>query len=208
MGDPFEGHYSRLDSLSENAFVEAQKTEPDFSFMTDDDHRRNFRELLANIPRSKQDYFISCWHMNEHESLAMWKIYAAQDDSICIRSFYSLLTELLPDDVLIGMVRYIDYETAYINLGNAFNYVMHKRKSFEHEREVRAVIWTPMLKTQLERVKDRGLVVPISMNALIQRIYINPNADPILVEVVNGLKQTYKLDCEIVKSGVNDPPDY
>lgn len=95
-----------------------------------------------------------------------------------------------------------------IDLTNNFNYVMHKRKSFEHERELRAVIWTPAAKTEFDRVEDRGLIVPVPINDLIQRIYINPNADPILLEVVNGLKQTYKLDCEIVKSNVNDPPDY
>ena len=115
-----------------------------------------------------------------------------------------------PGDRDVGVWRYMSLTKFVwvIDLTNNFNYVMHKRKSFEHERELRAVIWTPAAKTEFDRVEDRGLIVPVPINDLIQRIYINPNADPILLEVVNGLKQTNKLDCEIVKSNVNDPPDY
>jgi hypothetical protein len=208
MGDPFEGHYSRRDALGEEAFVLAQRSNPAFSFMTEDKLRDSFRTLISNIPIQKRSYFVNCWHMNEYESLAMWKLYAAQHDSICIRSFYSVLAHLLPHDAYVGVVRYIDYNDGEIDYTNGFNYVMHKRKSFEHEREVRAVVWEPAASTKFEKIDDRGLVVPVPMNELIQRIYISPNADSILVDVVTGLKQAYKLDCEIVKSSVNDPPDY
>ena len=194
--------------MGEDAFVKAQMSDPVFSFMGEDQHREHFKTLISNIPLQKRDYFVNCWHMNEYKSLAMWKLYAVQHHSICVRSFYSVLAHLLPEDAYIGTVRYIDYNSTHIDYGNGFNYVMHKRKSFEHEREMRAVIWAPVAKKEFEKVDDRGLIVPVPMNELIQRIYISPDADPLLVDVVTGLKHTYKLDCEIVKSSVNDPPDY
>jgi hypothetical protein len=74
MGDPFEGHYSKVTALSEDAFVAAQMTEPIFAEMGEAVHRRNFRKLIADVPREKLNLFVNCWHMNEYESLAMWKL--------------------------------------------------------------------------------------------------------------------------------------
>ena len=43
--------------------------------------------------------------------------------------------------VFIGEVNYINYETQGFPMHTAFNFIMHKRLSFIHERELRAVFW-------------------------------------------------------------------
>jgi len=43
--------------------------------------------------------------------------------------------------VLIGEVNYINYETQGFAISNAMNFIMHKRLSFAHERELRAIFW-------------------------------------------------------------------
>ena len=58
--------------------------------------------------------YLSCWHMNEHESVAMWKIYqSGAPQGIAIQSTYRRLSEAITDDsgILIGTVAYADYAT-------------------------------------------------------------------------------------------------
>ena len=42
---------------------------------------------------------------------------------------------------MVGMVSYIDYESETFSDDNVLNYVIHKRRSFEYEKEVRAMRW-------------------------------------------------------------------
>src|SRR5664279_3155794 len=129
MGDPFEGHSSRVTAMSEDSFVAAQMTDPIFAEMGEAVHRRNFRELIAKVPSEKLELFVNCWHMNEHESLAMWKLYASQRESICIQTTFRKLETALPHEAFLGMVKYIDYDRQYISLADGFTYITHKRKS-------------------------------------------------------------------------------
>ena len=208
MGDPFEGHYSKITAMSEDAFVRAQMSDPVFSKFGEDVHRRNFQQILSTVPKEKLLLFVNCWHMNEYESLAMWKLYAAQHDSICIQSTYSKFERLLPHDCFLGTVRYIDYNKEYIDMTNGLQFIVHKRRSFEHERELRSVLWSPAVTTPFKSDDGRGLIVPIDVNDLIDGIYINPNAKPILEDVVNGLKHNYALAAPVHKSDVNEAPNY
>ncbi len=210
MGDPYEGHYTRITAMSEDAFVAAQMSDPMLAALDDAEnvHRRNFRIILARVPEEKRNLFISCWHMNEHKSLAMWKLYANHQDLICIQSTYQILANLLPNESFVGTVRYIDYEAEYIQVTDVFQYIVHKRKSFEHERELRAVLWTPSLKQRFEAFGEGGLIVPIDLSALILNIHVSPNSDPLLENIVSGLARTYGIGARVKQSGVNSPPSY
>src|ERR1700730_1357926 len=94
------------------------------------------QELLEHLARRKHTY-LSCWHMNKLESVAMWKIYeGGEGKGIAIRSKYSSLRDSINDDGLtlyIGTVRYIDYATDDIDWYSEFLPYVHKRKSFEFE---------------------------------------------------------------------------
>jgi hypothetical protein len=208
MGDPYEGHYSRITAMSEESFIAAQMTDPLFATWGEEVHRRNFRKLLSNVPHERTNLFVNCWHMNDYESPAMWNLYAARHDSICIQSTFRKLQRSLSAHVFLGTVEYIDYNKEYISIEDAFQYIVHKRKSFEHERELRAVIWRIKSEDRFKIIEDRGMLVPVQLDKLIERIYINPNADPLLRDVVNGLKSSYSLTAPVHKSNVNDSPDY
>src|SRR5688572_17832706 len=69
------------------------------------------------VPRARPDelrrrVFINCWHRNDHESAAMWRIYLKSDEGVAIQSSSRRLRDALAGagDVLIGEVRYLDYE--------------------------------------------------------------------------------------------------
>ncbi|HEY6527207.1 MAG TPA: DUF2971 domain-containing protein [Cellvibrionaceae bacterium] len=98
--------------------------------------------ILNMYRRTRETSYISCWHANEYESEAMWQLYGAKG-GVAIQTSYDKLTQSIANDgeVYIGLVKYIDYDNAHLPSANMFSPIMHKRKSFEHEKEVRLVKW-------------------------------------------------------------------
>jgi hypothetical protein len=121
----------------------------------------------------------------------MWKIYSSSDESVCIRSTYRRLRLCLPQCVFIGEVRYIDYETELFSLANLLNSIMHKRLSFAHERELRAIFWemdgTPEAQAYKPQIEASGLAMQVDLSALIERVYVSPTAPPWFANLVDAM---------------------
>ena len=100
LGDPYEGHYTEAIRIVEeqlantilgretNSLKEAAARE----------HSRQYREIIAEM---KRHLFVNCWHMNEAESSAMWKLYTSHHQSVCIQSNYCLLADQLPNSCML-----------------------------------------------------------------------------------------------------------
>ena len=132
LGDPFEGSVSAATIETRNAI---QRELGSYGQGTWDDV---FGRMSQFCQHNRAWTFVNCWHMNEHESAAMWSLYGR---SVAIRSTYrKLRRQFLSTIVFIGVVNYIDYTRDAIPDGNAFWPYVFKRKSFEHERELRAVM--------------------------------------------------------------------
>jgi hypothetical protein len=80
--------------------------------------------------------FFSCWHMNDNESDAMWKIYLRSGEGVAILSTVKRLITCLrntQDTVYIGDVQYIDHATLQPSLENlGYSEYMFKRLAFQH----------------------------------------------------------------------------
>ena len=139
----------------------------------------------------------------------MWKLYTSMRDSICIRSAYKQLWDCLPSkECYLGEVRYVDYETDAFDHSNLFSLVMHKRTSYAHEHEVRAVIINVSAEILESRNHPPGVPVKIDMRSLVNEVYIAPDAPDPLMEVVQRLVDQTGLTVQVKKSGVNAPPAY
>jgi hypothetical protein len=98
---------------------------------------------------TKSSAVVSCWHQNESESIAMWRLYTTGDEGVAIQTSVGHLKAALseaPWSVVIGRVQYIDHGSGDEVVSRALNVLeplFRKRLSFEHEREVRAVISEP-----------------------------------------------------------------
>jgi len=94
-----------------------------------------FRRLV------KESTFISCWCV-EPESEAMWKLYCGDNNGVAITASYQ---DIEVSDIMRGLfmapVKYIDYQREGFSQGNSLYPFFHKRRAFEHEREVRIVKW-------------------------------------------------------------------
>ncbi len=166
--------------------------------------------------------------MNEGESAAMWSLYAKTNEAIAVRSTYARLRDCLPSCAFVGEVRYIDYETEPIPIDNLFWPYVHKRKSYEHERELRAVIQEypppieydpadvaaartfvpkdyPSLADQVNT--ERGRLVQLSIDELVEAVYVAPSAPTWFRDLVAAVTANYGLgDKEVKHSSLDTGP--
>jgi hypothetical protein len=210
LGDPFEAHYTRAQLAWEAQIVEELKRHGGIPDDLAQQAASSFRRMTLDF---KQSFFVNCWHMNDSESLAMWKLYTSHHQSVCIRSNYASLTELLPTECMAGCVKYIDYNTDVIEIGNALNVINHKRLSFEHEKELRAVIWNTDFDfadgvARLKQPLAAGRIVPIDIGRLISEVFVSPDSEEVLFEVVRSVCERYGLHVPVTKSEANAPPAY
>lgn len=174
LGDPFEGS-STKPMVAERQYIMRNWNVDQFLV------GEHFKNLV-------EKYLVSCWHINEHESAAMWSLYLRSNEGVCIQSTYRRLRSCLPKCVLIGEVKYIDYQTEGFSSGMVFNFIMHKRKSFGHERELRAVFWemdgTPDAQPYKTKIEPAGLWIEVDLPSLIETVHISPAAEAWLARVI------------------------
>ncbi len=169
-------------------------------------------ESYKHVPRWT---FINSWHMNEQESAAMWKVYAKSDRSIAIQSTASRLVKALCvyNDVYVGEVSYIDYDREPIPEGYTFYPFLHKRKSFEHERELRAVIQTlPINESGAVYWSmpqgSPGQLRRVALGELVEAVYVSPGSPPWFVDVVRAVSAKFGLARSVEQSALDREPFY
>jgi hypothetical protein len=142
----------------------------------------------------KRDCYVSCWHANESESEAMWRLYCPNSRGVAIQTTYAKLDASLPPIALLGMVSYVDYETPTPvgdKMLNMITPLMHKRLAFQYEHEVRAIIWrAAQLVADGVEPKDFPtdkppvIGVPFDLATVVERVYVSPYADEWYRDVV------------------------
>jgi hypothetical protein len=179
LGDSFEGSSPRMNVHARRQIPDAVPPEARESFAkamaaTVSDNRLN--ELWPKCSA------VNCWHMNDYESAAMWKLYLKSNEGIAVQSTYENLRDSLIDgeQIFLGLVKYIDYETELIETGNVLSPFVYKRKSFEHEREVRALVMKFPTKIESDLYGRgtiaQGLKIKVDLERLIERIYVAPSS--------------------------------
>lgn len=205
LGDPFEGSYSRA-NIERRPVIYGEKSKTPQGILT------TLSKFLQALPKFT---VINSWHLNEYESAAMWKLYLKSNEGIAIRSTFNRLKSCFKDenhDIHIGRVKYIDYEKDWMPEGNTFYPFLHKRKSFEHELELRAVIQeVPSKDGKIDLSKppfDEGVYVSVDLDVLIDRIYLAPTSPRWLFELVNSVTRKYELKKEVLQSTLDEVPVY
>jgi hypothetical protein len=163
------------------------------------DYRRHWQRLPARV-------FLSCWYLAEHESAAMWDLYAGREGrGVAIQSSFGRLEDALPVEwdhaIYAGKVRYIDYQHDVIPVGNAFTRFLHKRMSFEHERELRA-----MFDLHRDHAPERGFTVPVEIATLIERVHVAPTATTSFAALVERTVKRHGLGIPVTRSDLLTGP--
>lgn len=220
LDDPFEGSYTKsilaLEKLKfEDLPAEMKGQIPDeqtFQIIV------GSQKQVRNFAKSQREImFVNSWYCSQHESAAMWSQYLKTQEGIAIQSSYRRLTECFDSykdfDVRVGMVNYIDYELDTIPFGNILAPTMCKRKSFEHERELRAVIWTlehgKNTWGPANKFKDTsGFYVSVDIPTLIERVYVAPTATSWVRELIDSLVKRFGYTIPVVQSSLAEKAFY
>lgn len=208
LEDPFEGSTTRLVTEERAAHLIEEGSSPKFA------------EAWSKALRETRSYtYVNCWHLSPYESAAMWSLYARQGLGVAIRSTIPRLTQTLTDNLVktpevvhVGVVHYIDYSTDWIPEGNVLWPYVHKRKSFEHEKELRVVT------TILPRIIDGenpvqepsadGFLAPVDPNLLVEELYVAPGSGKWFRDVVQATTKNFGLDRQVHESSLDGTPVY
>jgi len=177
------------------------------------DTNRNTRNLAE---KARQIIFVNCWSVNEHESAAMWKLYVSGSEGVAIRSNCGRLKNAFSkslQEIDIAEVKYIDYQVAKVRSApmDMLALSMHKRKSFEHERELRVVHWDRTEAVDIicgERRTNSKKLIPIQVDrdALIEGIFVSPTSPTWFKEVVESVLSKYGVNKQVLRSSLEDDP--
>jgi hypothetical protein len=216
LGDPFEGSLPKLSVEAWEHVAARWQTDGLVGFKAAGGEIIEFSKLSSLRQTIREWAYISCWHMNEFESAAMWRLYSQSSDAICIQTTFEALASALPPNVLAGTVEYIDYDSpsAAIPIGCFLAPFLRKRKSYEHEHEVRAILLRPngsppfAADDPCGAFSDGGVKVPIDLNSFIHNIFISPTAPGWFRTVVEEVAQRYRVVAPVKQSGLLATPLY
>jgi len=205
LGDPFEGSVSQATlEMRRAAFEEAGI--PEERWVGISHFFRNNRKWA----------FISCWHIGMYESAAMWHLYAREGKGVAIQSTFGDFTESFREydehDIFAGVVHYVDYGKEPISDGNTFAPLLCKRKSFEHEQELRAIIqvYPPAndagaLDFSVEPPHP-GLYVDVDLSSLIHEVHVSPSSPDWYEDLVESITRKYGLSKPVHRSALDTEP--
>jgi hypothetical protein len=212
LGDPFEGSFTKLSLAARIDHLKGKFSD-----------RPHMTPLMDSVWRTAayrrtKSVAVSCWHMSQHESTAMWSLYLRSGEGVAIRSTYASLQSSLEKarDFHLGQVKYIDYdEDAFPTLDELEPFI-HKRKSFEHEREVRALVvvpgvgkgvLNPLSRDWAPGVED-GVSMPIDLRILVHSVCLSPTASGWFKSLVTTVNKRFRFDFEIDHSTLTGSPLY
>jgi len=214
--DPYEGLVPRSHAQAESAIVQPLvndllRLRPAFAERGPECLEKleeGLHTLKAQISGARKKaaskFGVSCWHINECESEAMWKLYSALGQGIAIETTIAQLRDSLGDSlhVQIDRVRYADFDKDPIEKGHRHYGLFMKRKSYEHERELRATILLPK--------EGIGILVNCDLDILVTKVHISPYSEGYMRDAVEDLcaGKTQVLRKPVLQSPLLHEPEY
>jgi hypothetical protein len=165
------------------------------------------RENLGQAIKAARGWaYVVSWHVSDHESDGMWKLYGG---AVAIRSSVQALSDSMAaasEKIYLATVKYIDEKTGEIPIHDGHLPLVHKRKAFDHESEVRGIVLQSLPEDLASSNAARGIFVPTDIRTLVKEIYVSPNSTRVFLETVEGMAKQYGLECPIIRSSLADEP--
>lgn len=196
LGDPFEGAWSDINlkvlELEEKAARDGNLPAATLAW----------RLVVRSTKQERRFTLVNCWHAGDHESEAMWRLYSGLGYGLAIKTDFKSLVHSFTDRVpdIIANVEYLSYENEMMpwSLQAPF---LHKRLSFAHEQEVRAIIRCHNYKETdrpdvreidySEDVCDVGLPFAVDPADLIHEVVVSPYAQSWMLDLIRAVSERY-----------------
>jgi len=210
--DPWEGYYPKL-QFTDNSYKQmAEELKWDLK-----NAESVSKTLIGGIEKRRNDFAVSCWTIDEHESDALWRIYAP-NQGVAIKSTVGRLKLAIRGfhgQVYIGKINYLDYNKEIIKIDNGFWPTICKRMAFSYERELRLV--TPEQKLNIPKLNisfpgfsdkagDRGELAPVDVMGLVEKIVIGPNERTWFLDAVKDTITKFGVAIPVASSSLSESP--
>ena len=201
-------------------FTRADKYDDKFEGHIPEAMMRYYGSADIRIDPSLRQYIMcNCWHQGEEESMGMWDKYHIRNSGIAIKTTMGNLKNCLPDtpNIFIGKVDY-DVESSEnqnqieipedLSIENSLHYLyFYKRKPFEYEQEVRAII--DITSIPRDDTYKFGVPLEIDVKMLIGKyseVIVSPHAEEWITETVASIVKRCGFQCSVNRSKLLDPP--
>jgi hypothetical protein len=223
FSDPFEGSIPRKES--EFKLTEQRYADAFFGHEYDEVAARKRVEQSSKVQKDDKVFtMVNCWHINNIENDGMWQLYLKDNEGIAIRSTMERLTIALKpakEEIYISKIRYLDYDNdiwyhaeEYPRRGyNFLTAVIHKRKEFEHEKELRLFHQVPFDHKLREKYWDGqpnkiGIFVEVDIVTLVEGVHFAPTADDKTKNAIAEITKEYGYNFEFFESKLKSDPYY
>ncbi len=197
--DPYEGSLTALSSYGrKNRKSEKQLKESD-------------QVVLGNQVVSGTT-FVNSWYLSEIESAALWRLFPKSNEGIAIQSTVERLGQSVASgsggstfymgSVTYGHEKVRERKTDAPKSYSDDDAVFTKRACFEHERELRLVIYARDLKKPVV-CDENGLRVPVDIGSLISEVVTSPEAPSWISDLVERVLKKYDFSCGVRQSTLN-----
>lgn len=156
---------------------------------------------------------VNCWHINTHESDAMWSRYTDRKNSIAIKtdvvSLVGSFVNRYPNS--IGKIQYIDFEKDVMPVSPFGTSHWFKRVQFQADCELRVVMDETIYSSITEHTRtpdysrdvcDVGLPYKVNPKVLIHQIVVGPSTDDWVVELIKSAAKKYGIDAPVIPSSL------
>lgn len=196
---------------------------PAFLDRTPEADRQFIDSIEYGADMDRRSVYVSCWHANESESEAMWKLYGKSGGSIAIQTTIDRLETIGPPAESDGpsgiyCVRYRDLSRESMDVSDAFDGLArytYKRPSFSHEREVRLIFRSlnfDEISTGPGKIDPRlwpwGRNFKVDLEDLVQKVVISPQSPAWFHDVVKDATKKYGFSFRVEGSEMNLRPTY
>jgi hypothetical protein len=222
FSDPFEGSIPRKEA--EYRLTEAEKNAQFFGRQFDlPSAEKNVRGLQFLHRKLKRSFIINCWHINNNESDAMWRLYLKDNEGVAIQSNAMIINKIIANTGIkidSSKIRYINYENDIwyhpieyprrsYNLMAPF---VHKRVEFKHEQEFR-LIYEIQEASENEDYWDSqeshiGKFIDVDVSNLIEKVWLPPTIDIKAEEAIIKMTKELGFDFEFAHSKLESEPYY
>lgn len=213
FSDPFEGSFPKKE-------IEVRCNKIRKKLRSGQSDASSLKETAANLSAQYKDnrqyILMNCWHYNNYESLAMWKLFLKSDEGVAIHTScdrLKLAFKNFDKAIHIGKVRYLDYESQTFFDGQNFPSeeeniaipFIHKRNFFSYENEYRAILNDTSINWE-EEESQSGKFIPVDLETLIEKIVVSPDAELWFSDLVQEQVAQFAPGLKVEKSRIGSRP--
>lgn len=179
-------------------------------------------DVLEPFEHFRRCYYINCWHENDHESVAMWKLFLSSGNGVAIKTNFETIYSAIKDSnefkVSGGRMNYEDYEEFDFDVSNIISAHTMKQQEYNYENEIRFSLYSPPPTEEEEHGpgdsvnyqydnQEKGIPIELKFEELIDEVRISPYSPSwVDVEYWEDLLKKYCIDITVSESVVTVPP--